>query len=145
MTSQDPEAAAGEIERIMGPLGLNGVTINSHTGGRYLDEAQFAPLLDAAEASRAPVYLHPRAPSMLAAYREYGIPGVIWGYQAEAVLHAMRLILAEPIPPGLVCVPVTDPTPRRMAIAWSQRNQRPLVATFVQAALNASRPQPNKA
>lgn len=91
---QDPKAAAEEIERIMGPLGLNGIMINSHTEGHYLDEPQFAPLLDAAEASRAPVYLHPRAPSMLAAYREYGMSGAIWGYQAEAGLHAMRLILS---------------------------------------------------
>jgi 5-carboxyvanillate decarboxylase len=91
---QDPVAAAAEIERAMGPLDLNGIMINSHTGGRYLDEPEFAPLLAAAEAHRAPIYLHPRAPSMLDAYRDYGMPGAIWGFQAEAGLHAMRLILS---------------------------------------------------
>ncbi|MCO5972721.1 amidohydrolase family protein [Actinoallomurus soli] len=103
---QDPVAAAAEIERAMGPLGLNGIMINSHTGGRYLDEPGFAPLLEAAEASRAPIYLHPRAPSMLAAYRDYGLPGAIWGYQAEAGLHAMRLILSGTLDrhPGLTVV-----------------------------------------
>ena len=103
---QDPAAAAAEIERAMGPLGLNGVMINSHTGGRYLDEPEFTPLLEAAEASRAPIYLHPRAPSMLAAYRDYGMPGAIWGYQAEAGLHAMRLILSGTLDrhPGLTIV-----------------------------------------
>ena len=60
VTPQDPVAAASEIERIMGPLGLNGIMINSHTGGHYLDEPQFAPLLDAAEANHATIYLHPR-------------------------------------------------------------------------------------
>ncbi|MBY8860431.1 amidohydrolase family protein [Nocardia sp. CA2R105] len=93
VTPQDPVAAAEEIERVMGPLGLNGIMINSHTGGRYLDEPEFGPLLAAAEANRAPIYLHPRAPSM-PVYRDYGMPGAIWGYQAEAGLHAMRLILS---------------------------------------------------
>lgn len=103
---QDPAAAAAEIERAMGPLGLNGIMINSHTGGRYLDEPEFAPLLAAAEANRAPVYLHPRAPSMFTAYRDYGLPGAIWGYQAEAGLHAMRLILSGTLDrhPGLTVV-----------------------------------------
>jgi 2,3-dihydroxybenzoate decarboxylase len=103
---EDPVAAAAEIERAMGPLGLNGIMINSHTGGRYLDEPEFAPLLEAAEANRAPIYLHPRAPSMLAAYRDHGMPGAIWGYQAEAGLHAMRLILSGTLDrhPGLTIV-----------------------------------------
>jgi 5-carboxyvanillate decarboxylase len=103
---QDPTAAAVEIERAMGPLDLNGIMINSHTGGRYLDEPEFAPLLEAAEANRAPIYLHPRAPSMFAAYRDYGMPGAIWGYQAEAGLHAMRLILSGALDrhPGLTVV-----------------------------------------
>jgi predicted TIM-barrel fold metal-dependent hydrolase len=91
---QDAVAAAYEIERIMGPLRLNGIMINSHTGGHYLDEPQFSPLLDAAEAHHAPIYLHPRVPSMLSAYSSYGMSGAIWGYQAEAGLHAMRLILS---------------------------------------------------
>ncbi|HEX3786495.1 MAG TPA: amidohydrolase family protein [Pseudonocardiaceae bacterium] len=103
---QNSVAAAAEIDRAMGPLGLNGIMINSHTGGRYLDEPEFAPLLAAAEANRAPIYLHPRAPSMFAAYRDYGLPGAIWGYQAEAGLHAMRLILSGTLDrhPGLTIV-----------------------------------------
>ncbi|GAA3523545.1 amidohydrolase family protein [Amycolatopsis ultiminotia] len=91
---QDPSAAAAEIERAVGPLGLHGVMINSHTGGRYLDEPGFAPLLASAEANRAPIYLHPRAPGSSEGYRDHGLSGAIWGYQAEAGLHAMRLILS---------------------------------------------------
>jgi predicted TIM-barrel fold metal-dependent hydrolase len=103
---QDPKAAAEEVERIMGPLGLNGIMINSHTGGHYLDEPQFAPLLDAAEGHRAPIYLHPRSPSTLGLYQDYGMSGAIWGYQAEAGLHAMRLILSGTLDrnPGLIVV-----------------------------------------
>lgn len=91
---QDPDAAAAEIARIMGPLGLHGIMVNSHTGGHYLDEPRFAPLLEAAEAHRAPIYLHPRFPSALAPYNAYGMQAAVWGYQAEAGLHAMRLILS---------------------------------------------------
>jgi len=117
---QDPVAAAAEIERAMGPLGLNGIMINSHTGGRYLDEPEFAPLLEAAEANRAPVYLHPRVPGMLAAYRDYGMAAAIWGYQAEAGLHAMRLILSGTLDryPGLT---VVLGRPRRCRACRSRR------------------------
>lgn len=103
---QDPEAAAEEIRRVIGPLGLSGIMINSHTEGRYLDEPRFAPLLDAAEDSRAPIYLHPRMPSMLSAYADYGMSAAIWGYQAEAGLHAVRLILSGTLDrnPGLTIV-----------------------------------------
>jgi 5-carboxyvanillate decarboxylase len=103
---QDPEAAAEEIRRVMGTLGLSGIMINSHTNGRYLDEPRFAPLLDAAEDSRAPIYLHPRMPGMLGAYADYGMSAAIWGYQAEAGLHAMRLILSGTLDrnPGLTIV-----------------------------------------
>jgi 5-carboxyvanillate decarboxylase len=93
---QDPQQAALEIERIMGPLGLSGVMVNSHTHGHYLDEPQFEPLLEAAEAHGAPIYLHPRFPSpqMLAPYQNYGMAAAVWGYQAEAGTHAVRLILS---------------------------------------------------
>ncbi|WP_431980545.1 amidohydrolase family protein [Streptomyces qinglanensis] len=91
---QDPGSAATEIQRIMGPLGLHGIMINSHTGGHYLDEPRFAPLLESAEAHRAAISLHPRFPSVLGPYDAYGMQGAIWGYQAEAGLHAMRLILS---------------------------------------------------
>ncbi|MBD2892307.1 hypothetical protein amrb99_12170 [Actinomadura sp. RB99] len=93
LAPQDPAAAAEEIRRVMGPLGLNGVMINSHTGGRYLDEPKFAPILEAAEDNGAPIYLHPRIPAMRGGYLDYGLSGAIWGYQAEAGLHAMRLVL----------------------------------------------------
>ncbi|WP_406634016.1 amidohydrolase family protein [Amycolatopsis sp. WGS_07] len=103
---QDPAAAADEIGRVMGPLGLHGIMINSHTEGRYLDEPQFAPLLEAAEAAKAPIYLHPRFPSVLAPYDAYGMQAAVWGYQAEAGLHAMRLILSGVFDryPGLTIV-----------------------------------------
>ncbi len=91
---QDPPAAAAEISRCVTELGLNGVVINSHTGGEYLDEERFWPILEAAEALGAPIYIHPRSPatSMAAAFRKYGLETGIWGFAAETGLHALRLI-----------------------------------------------------
>lgn len=93
---QDPENAAMEIERAVNKLGLNGVIINSHTGGEYLDKPRFAPVLAAAESAGAAIYIHPRLPSrtMLQAYADYGLRGAIWGFAAEASLHLLRLIFS---------------------------------------------------
>jgi 5-carboxyvanillate decarboxylase len=92
---QDPAAAAREIERGK-KLGLNGVIINSHTKGEYLDLAKYRPLLEAAEALDMPIYLHPRdpAPSMVGPYLDYGLYFATWGFSAESGLHAMRLIMS---------------------------------------------------
>jgi len=91
---QDPGRAVKEVERAMTTLKLNGVVINSHTNGEYLDEQKFWPILDAAASLHAPIYIHPRAPSpgMAAPYRKYRLEGAIWGYQAETGLHGLRLI-----------------------------------------------------
>jgi 5-carboxyvanillate decarboxylase len=96
LVPQDPDRAALELKRIMGPLGLGGVIINSHTHGHYLDEPQFEPILAAAEEENATIYLHPRVPSpqMLGPYSNYGLLAAMWGFQAEAGTHAMRMILS---------------------------------------------------
>lgn len=46
--------------------------------------------------------------------------------------------LVEPVPAGLVRVPVTDASTSRLVIAWPERDRRPLVASFVAAAVAAS-------
>ncbi|MGE5292122.1 MAG: amidohydrolase family protein [Micromonosporaceae bacterium] len=91
---QDPKAAAAEIERAIGDLKLNGVVINSHTRNEYLDEEKFWPIFEAAEALRAPIYIHPRSPSaqMAEPYKKYGLETAIYGFQAETGLHGIRLI-----------------------------------------------------
>jgi DNA-binding transcriptional LysR family regulator len=43
--------------------------------------------------------------------------------------------LAGSVPAGLVCVPVADAPPSRLVLAWNARDRRPLVASFVAAAL----------
>lgn len=93
---QDPADAALEIERAAGKLGLNGVIINSHTMGEYLDAPKYRPIFEAAQAHDMPIYLHPRepAPSMVGPYLDYGLFFAGWGFAAETGLHAMRLIMS---------------------------------------------------
>jgi 5-carboxyvanillate decarboxylase len=93
---QDPDAAVAELERAVSELGLVGMVINSHVRGEYLDAPRFAALFEAAQALGAPIYLHP---SLLPAgavdpYLDYGLMAAMWGYAAEASLHALRIILA---------------------------------------------------
>jgi len=93
---QDPAGAAREIERSITKLKLNGVMINSHTNGEYLDQPKFLPILEAAAALKVPIYIHPRSPApwMAAAYRDYHLEHAIWGYAVETGLHAVRLIMS---------------------------------------------------
>jgi 5-carboxyvanillate decarboxylase len=93
---QNPAAAAKEIERGVGKLGLKGVVINSHTHDKYLDEPQFWPIFEAAEAMDAPIYIHPNtAPrQMLQPFLERGLDGAIFGFGVETALHLLAIITA---------------------------------------------------
>ncbi len=93
---QNPQEAAGEIERGVKELGLKGVVVQSHARNEYLDNKKYWPLFEKAEELDVPIYLHPIAPStsILAPYAEYGFPlaGPILGFAADVALHVMRLI-----------------------------------------------------
>jgi 5-carboxyvanillate decarboxylase len=93
---QSPAIAAKEMERAINALKLNGFLVNSHTDNLYLDDQRFWPILEAAEALDAPLYIHPRAPSdgMAAPFRDYRMEGAIWGYGMETGTHAVRLMLS---------------------------------------------------
>jgi 2,3-dihydroxybenzoate decarboxylase len=106
---QDAKAAAKELERGVTKLGLKGAIINSHTFGEYLDDEKFFPLLEAAEALDAPIYLHPQVPwkTMSAPFLEVGLDGAIYGFGVETGLHLLRLITTgvfDRFPKLTVCV-----------------------------------------
>jgi len=91
---QAPAAAARELERAMHELGLKGAVINSHTRGEYLDDRKFWPLLEAAEALDAPVYIHPTPPPnpLIGPYLARGLEGPLAGFAAEVYLHVLAII-----------------------------------------------------
>ena len=45
---QDPKGAAKEIDRAINKLKLNGLIVNSHTNGEYLDDRKYWPIFEAA-------------------------------------------------------------------------------------------------
>jgi len=96
VSPQDPVAAAKEIERGVGQLGMHAVVINSHTQGEYLSDPKFWDIFAAAEACDAPIYLHPNAlpANMIGSFQECGLDGAIYGFGVETGLHALRIITA---------------------------------------------------
>jgi 2,3-dihydroxybenzoate decarboxylase len=92
----DPANAAREMERGIRKLGFRAVIVNSHIQGHYLDEPQFLPVLEAAAALDAPIYLHPNTPSpaMIQPFVEAGLDGAVYGFGVETGLHMLRIIVA---------------------------------------------------
>ncbi len=91
----DPANAVKEMERAIRKLGFKAVVINSHIMGHFLDEPQFLPVLEAAEALDVPIYLHPQGPppAMSKPYLDAGLDGAVLGFGAETGLHMLRIIV----------------------------------------------------
>jgi uncharacterized protein len=98
---KEPANAVKEIERCVRELGFKGVMLDGLTDGKFLDAAEFFPVLEAIEALGVPLYVHP-APPPKGVYDIYfsGLPGEAgrllsiagWGWHAETGLHLLRLI-----------------------------------------------------
>jgi predicted TIM-barrel fold metal-dependent hydrolase len=98
LATQDPDAAAVELERAVTELGLVGALINGHCQGRYLDDPAYERLFACAESLGAPIYLHPTTPhpavmeAWFAPYVSDGLHLASWGFAVEAGTHVLRLI-----------------------------------------------------
>ena len=101
LPSSEPDDAAKELARAKDELGLLGTMINGTTGGRFLDDPYFHPMLEAAERLQMPIYIHPTIPlpAVLEAYFS-GFPAMglsltptIWGWHSEVAIHVLRMIL----------------------------------------------------
>jgi len=94
---QDPKGAAKEIDRAINKLKLNGLIVNSHTNGEYLDDRKYWPIFEAACAANAAIYIHPRNmpdPCSFMIRADVDLSGALWGFQMETGVHAMRLIVS---------------------------------------------------
>jgi len=93
----DPRDVAGsvsELDRALGTLGLNGAVLNSHFQGRYIDEQDYWPILEALEAHDAPLYIHPTAPYNAPHYETRGFFGALAGFPHDVWLHTMGLVFS---------------------------------------------------
>ena len=101
---RSPEAAADELERAVRDDGLAGCMTYGTIGGRFLDHADFEPVLARAEALGAPVYIHPASPSPAIRELYYDGLGDAWvsrilagpgyGWHQEVALQCLRMIAA---------------------------------------------------
>jgi 2,3-dihydroxybenzoate decarboxylase len=98
LATQDPDAAAVELERAVTELGLVGALINGHCQGRYLDDPAYDGLFERAQGMDVPIYLHPTTPhpavmeAWFAPYVGEGLHLASWGFAAETGTHVLRLI-----------------------------------------------------
>jgi predicted TIM-barrel fold metal-dependent hydrolase len=98
----DPRAAADELERAVTKLGFKGAMVHGLTNGRFLDEPEFWPIFERAEALDVPIYFHPSVPSQAvidAYYKDYveKFPVILraaWGFTVETATQGLRLVLS---------------------------------------------------
>ncbi|MDF2118837.1 amidohydrolase family protein [Roseiarcaceae bacterium H3SJ34-1] len=96
-----PKQAVQELDRCFAQQGFKGVVINGHNRGRYLDDKFYWPILEAAQALNAPIYLHPTPPPQAVIDVSYGgfsplvtdmLAGGAWGWHIETAVHMLRII-----------------------------------------------------
>ena len=68
---QSPGDAVIELERVMATPGMVGVSVGTHVGGSNWDEPHLFPVLQAAEQSRAVMFVHPAASRLKEALPRY--------------------------------------------------------------------------
>lgn len=101
----NPEAAAKELDRAITKLGFQGAILAGRPTGKenFLDDKQFTPILEAADAQKAPIYVHP-APPMTAVQKCYydGLGEQLsarlslygWGWHHETGIQLLRMLLS---------------------------------------------------
>jgi predicted TIM-barrel fold metal-dependent hydrolase len=97
LPTQDPKAAADELERAVKQLKLKGAMIEGqdHAHWEYLDSQKFWGLWERADALEVPIYLHPYEPSpdslkVLEGHPE--LQSLMWAGAFYTASHALRLI-----------------------------------------------------
>lgn len=95
LPTQEPAAAAAELERAVRELGLRGWKTHCNYGDSYLDDKRYWPVLAKAEELGIAVYLHPTVPN-IPEYWTYGIAlaGAPFGFGEATALAMMRLVLS---------------------------------------------------
>ena len=98
-----PELAADELERCVTQHKFLGGMVNGTTGGLFLDDLRFEPLLARFERLGVPLYLHPAPPPTAVREVYYDrLPGHAslllsiagWGWHSETAIHVLRLVLS---------------------------------------------------
>jgi aminocarboxymuconate-semialdehyde decarboxylase len=90
---QDPELAAGELERLMTIDGFAGVEVTTSVNGAPLGDDRFEPFWAAAEATGALVFIHPTTRGVAAPALEERYLWNLVGNPFETTVAAAHLVL----------------------------------------------------
>lgn len=102
LPTADPAAAANELERCVTQLGFKGAMVHGLTNGLFLDDKQFWPIFERAQALDVPLYLHPATPDEAVVERYYkdyveDFPSILaasWGFTVETATQGIRMVLS---------------------------------------------------
>jgi 2,3-dihydroxybenzoate decarboxylase len=107
LPSNEPKAAADELERAVTKLGfkgamLHGLSYGEKNSGLFLDDKRFWPIYERAAKLDVPIYLHPAVPHpavVEAYYKDYlkEFPGLLtaaWGFTVETATQGIRMVLS---------------------------------------------------
>lgn len=102
LPTDDPDAAADELQRAVEQLGFKGGILHSLTQGPFLDDKRYWPIFARAAALDVPLYIHPADPLPAVVKAYYGdyakthpmFIRAAWGFTFEAGTQAMRLVLS---------------------------------------------------
>jgi predicted TIM-barrel fold metal-dependent hydrolase len=102
LPTADGKDGARELERAVTKLGCKGAMIHSLSEGPFLDDEEFWPIFERAEALDVPIYLHPADPHPAVIetyYKGYErthpmFLRAAWGFTFETGTQAMRLVLS---------------------------------------------------
>ncbi len=107
LPSNEPKAAADELERAVTKLNfkgamLHGLSYGENNPGLFLDDKRFWPIYERAQKLDVPIYLHPAVPHKAvveAYYKDYlkEFPGLLtaaWGFTVETATQGIRMVLS---------------------------------------------------
>ncbi len=89
---QDPALALKELERCASDLGIRGVGMGTHIGGRQLDDQALWPVYDRIQALGLPVFLHPISPCGGGNIHDYRMDITLY-FPFDTTVAAARLVL----------------------------------------------------
>ncbi len=91
---QDPDAAAAELHALMATPGIRGVEVAASVAGASLGDPRFEPFWEAAEATRAVVFVHPTTRGFdLPVFDEHYLWNTV-GNPVETAIAAAHVIMA---------------------------------------------------
>ena len=98
LPTSDPAAAARELERTVKELKFCGAMLHGTSRGHFLDEREFWPIWESANALDVPIYLHPCTPPQAVFdtyYKDYPqLSRAALGFGIEMAVEAARLVVS---------------------------------------------------